>query len=89
MQGPVQQARLKKAFTSLTQPGLSWMTGGCGEARGGLAAGSGTGRRAYVLWDPPAQAVPASPPWGAEHAWEASMHVDYLLFDIFPLMILS
>lgn len=26
---------------------------------------------------------------GRRECWEASMHVDYLLFDIFPLMLLS
>ena len=66
------------------------MNGRCGGTRDNLAVGLGTGRHAYVIWDSPAQVVAASMPWGAENAWEASMHVDYyLLFDIFPLMLLS
>lgn len=65
------------------------MNGGCGRTRDSLTVVSGTDRCAYVIWDSLAQAVPASEPWGEENAWEASMHVDYLLFDIFPLMLLS
>jgi len=66
-----------------------WMNSGCEGTRDNLAVGLGLLDHVYMIWDSPAQAVPASMPWGSENAWEASMHVYYLLFDIFPLMLLS
>lgn len=65
------------------------MSGGCGGIRDICGVDSGTGRAAGVIWDPLAQAVPASTPRGAVSAWEGSMHIDYLLFDILPLILLS
>lgn len=93
MQGPMQQISLKKAGVTPSKNGLfcsqrldEWRCGGTGRI---LAVGLGTRIHACAMWDSPEQPAPASTPWGAENAWEAKMHVDYLLFGVFPLMLLS